>query len=72
MSAPLIHTDTFFLDHFALRQWTDPEFAGTRLAGVDQRELVERVQAAVSQEGRPLVEGCEWRHAGVLWCIWHG
>ncbi|KAI7835743.1 hypothetical protein COHA_010360 [Chlorella ohadii] len=52
----LIHTETFFLDNFALRQWDDPNFAGTRLA-VDKREFVERIQAAHSQEGRPLVDG---------------
>lgn len=46
----------FFLDAFALRQWTDPHYSGTRLAGVDADELLARVEAAHAQ-GSPLVDG---------------
>ncbi|KAL4430946.1 hypothetical protein ABPG75_006202 [Micractinium tetrahymenae] len=47
---------TFFLDNFALRQWDDPSFAGTRLSSVDKRAFVERIQAG-AYDGRPLVDG---------------
>lgn len=52
---PLISTQTFFLDAFALRQWNDPSFAGTRLSH-DKRDFVQRVQA-VFDGGAPLVDG---------------
>jgi hypothetical protein len=32
--AALISGDTFFLDNFAIRQWEDPDFAGTSRFGV--------------------------------------
>ncbi|EFN59411.1 hypothetical protein CHLNCDRAFT_137929 [Chlorella variabilis] len=53
--ASLIHTDTFFLDTFALRQWDDPEFAGARLS-CDKQQFVQKVQAAYAG-GQPLVAG---------------
>ena len=57
MAATLISGDTFFLDHFALRQWNDPAFAGTRMAHVDQAEFVAAVHAAYKASGERLVDG---------------
>jgi len=52
-SAPAV----FFLDAFALRQWTDANYSGTRLAGVDQGEFMARLQAAHDAGDAPLVDG---------------
>ena len=52
----LISGDTFFLDHFALRQWKDPNFAGTRMA-CDQKEFVDTVHAEFKANGSLLVDG---------------
>jgi hypothetical protein len=41
MSA-LLHGDTFFLDNFAVRQWDDPNYSGTRIQ-CDKAEFVEKV-----------------------------
>jgi hypothetical protein len=41
MSA-LLHGDTFFLDNFAVRQWDDPNYSGTRIQ-YDKAEFVEKV-----------------------------
>ena len=34
---------TFFLDNFALRQWDDPNYGGTRVS-FDKAEFVKRIQ----------------------------
>ncbi|PSC68259.1 flagellar associated [Micractinium conductrix] len=52
----LLHSQTFFLDNFALRQWHDLAFAGTRLAHVDKQQFMDKVQAAFDA-GRPLADG---------------
>jgi hypothetical protein len=38
----LLHGDTFFLDNFAVRQWDDPNYSGTRIQ-YDKAEFVEKV-----------------------------
>lgn len=45
----------FFLDEFASRQWSDPNYSGTRLS-CDQADLVARAEAAVAS-GAALVDG---------------
>ena len=55
--ATLISGDTFFLDHFALRQWEDPNFAGTRMVNCDKHEFVEKVHAHFKATGEQLVDG---------------
>eukprot|EP00983_Pelagomonas_calceolata_P029256 917066-Pelagomonas_calceolata.AAC.2 len=35
--------DTFFLDGFALRQWDDPNYGGTRI-NFDKKQFVEQVR----------------------------
>ena len=56
MAATLISGDTFFLDHFALRQWNDANFAGTRM-NCDQQEFVEKVHAHFKSGGSQLIDG---------------
>lgn len=51
----LLAGSTFWLDSFALRQWDDPSFAGTRITH-DKADFVARVEA-FHAEGRPLVDG---------------
>jgi hypothetical protein len=46
MSA-LLHGDTFFLDNFAVRQWDDPNYSGTRIQ-FDKAEFVEKVGSSSS------------------------
>ncbi len=55
MTTSLLSGSTFWLDTFALRQWDDPDFAGTRIAH-DKRDFVERVHA-FHAEGAQLVDG---------------
>lgn len=40
--AALLHGDTFFLDNFAVRQWDDPNYSGTRL-NYDKADFVDKV-----------------------------
>jgi hypothetical protein len=47
----------FFLDQFAQRQWTDPHYSGTRLAGVDSADFMARLEAAHQAGVAPLVDG---------------
>ena len=47
---------TFFLDDFAKRQWTDANYSGTRLTGVDQADFMARLHAAHAA-GAQLVDG---------------
>lgn len=54
-SSTLLATRTFWLDTFALRQWDDQEYQGTRIA-YDKADFVSRVQAA-HDAGAPLVDG---------------
>jgi len=56
MAASLISGETFFLDHFALRQWQDSGFAGTRM-DCDQQEFVDKVHSHFKSGGENLVEG---------------
>lgn len=51
----LLVSDAFFLDSFALRQWDDAAYGGTRMA-CDKAHFLARVQQAFN-EGAPLVEG---------------
>jgi hypothetical protein len=53
MAQPLISGDRFWLDTFCLRQFDDPNFAGTRVK-YDKKEFVDRIHA---QAQRPLVDG---------------
>lgn len=46
----------FFLDEFASRQWDDPSYGGTRIAGFDKGEFVRRVHEA-HVAGAALVDG---------------
>ena len=48
--------DTFFLDEFALRQWDDPSYGGTRIS-YSKEEFVNRVHEAHSSGSAPLVDG---------------
>jgi hypothetical protein len=52
----LLHGDTFFLDTFAVRQWDDPNYSGTRLA-CDKRDFVRRVHEHFKAGGGVLVDG---------------
>jgi hypothetical protein len=47
--------DVFFLDEFAMRQWDDPKYGGTRI-DFDKAEFVRRVHEAHAA-GAPLVDG---------------
>ena len=47
--------DVFFLDNFAIRQWDDPFYAGTRLT-IDKVEFVDKIHE-YHQNGAPLVDG---------------
>ena len=55
-SMHFISGDVFWLDTFALRQWDDPSYAGTRVAH-DKQDFVDRVHYAFNCEGRQLVDG---------------
>lgn len=47
--------DVFFLDSFAIRQWDDPNYSGTRIS-FDKAEFVRRIHEAHAA-GAPLVDG---------------
>lgn len=47
--------DVFFLDNFAVRQWDDPFYAGTRLT-IDKEEFVKKIHE-YHQDGACLVDG---------------
>lgn len=47
--------EVFFLDNFAIRQWDDPEYQGTKLH-CSKEEFVAKVHA-FHAEGSPLVDG---------------
>ncbi len=49
-------TDVFFLDDFAIRQWDDERYSGTRIA-FDKAEFVKRVHDAHVSGASPLVDG---------------
>jgi hypothetical protein len=49
-------TDVFFLDDFALRQWDDERYSGTRI-DFDKAEFVRRVHEAHVSGAAPLVDG---------------
>ncbi|KAG2500348.1 hypothetical protein HYH03_001922 [Edaphochlamys debaryana] len=55
MSPDSLVTKTFFLDNFAVRQWDDPAYGGTRIS-FDKAEFVQRIQEAFDK-GSPLVDG---------------
>ncbi|KAF6261580.1 hypothetical protein COO60DRAFT_1501168 [Scenedesmus sp. NREL 46B-D3] len=55
MSA-LLHGDTFFLDNFAVRQWDDPNYSGTRIK-YDKVEFIEKVHQLFRDQGGKLVDG---------------
>lgn len=50
-----LHGDTFFLDDFALRQWDDPNYSGTRIS-YDKAEFVRKVHEYFKQNS-VLVDG---------------
>lgn len=47
--------DVMYLDGFAIRQWDDPHYSGTRIS-YDKAEFVRKVHE-YHKEGRPLVDG---------------
>ena len=49
-------TDTFFLDDFAMRQWDDPNYGGTKI-DFDKAAFVARVHDAHASGEAPLVDG---------------
>jgi hypothetical protein len=53
-SSALLHGGTFFLETFALRQWDDPGYSGTRLA-FDKAQFVARVHEHFEAAGGQLV-----------------
>ncbi|GAB4817927.1 hypothetical protein N2152v2_004973 [Parachlorella kessleri] len=53
---PFISGDVFWLDTFAIRQWDDPSYAGTRISH-DKEDFVDRMHHAFHAEGRQLVDG---------------
>lgn len=55
MSAePFLHGDTFWLDSFALRQWDDPNYSGTRIS-YDKAAFVQTVHEMFKADGGKLV-----------------
>eukprot|EP00899_Mesostigma_viride_P015141 jgi/Mesvir1/23628/Mv18304-RA.1 len=52
----LIRGDVFFLDPFAVRQWDDPNYAGT-LMSHDKVDFVEKVHEFYAASGNKLVDG---------------
>jgi hypothetical protein len=54
--ASLISGDTFFLDEFALRQWDDPDYGGTRIS-YDKSDFVARLHDAHMSGEAPLHDG---------------
>ena len=48
--------EVFFLDEFAMRQWDDPAYGGTRVA-FDKADFVTRIHAAHASGSHPLVDG---------------
>ena len=52
---PSLCGDVFFLDEFAMRQWDDPKYGGTRI-DFDKAEFVRRVHGAHAASA-PLVDG---------------
>eukprot|EP00197_Chlamydomonas_leiostraca_P007911 CAMPEP_0202862186 /NCGR_PEP_ID=MMETSP1391-20130828/3319_1 /ASSEMBLY_ACC=CAM_ASM_000867 /TAXON_ID=1034604 /ORGANISM="Chlamydomonas leiostraca, Strain SAG 11-49" /LENGTH=215 /DNA_ID=CAMNT_0049541683 /DNA_START=122 /DNA_END=769 /DNA_ORIENTATION=- len=51
-----LHGDTFFLDAFAIRQWDDPNYGGTRIS-YDKAEFVAKVHEMFKASGAKLVDG---------------
>ena len=49
-------TDTFFLDDFAMRQWDDPNYGGTKI-DFPKADFVKRVHDAHKSGDAPLVDG---------------
>ena len=49
-------TETFFLDDFAVRQWDDERYSGTRIAH-DKADFVRKIQEAHESGKSPLVDG---------------
>ena len=56
MASDGLVTDVFFLDDFAIRQWDDERYSGTRIA-FDKAEFVKRVHDAHVSGASPLVDG---------------
>jgi hypothetical protein len=52
----LLHGDVFFLDSFALRQWDDPAYGGTRVS-LNKAEFVSRVHVLFKEQGCQLSDG---------------
>eukprot|EP00884_Botryococcus_braunii_P007842 jgi/Botrbrau1/17059/Bobra.0258s0002.1 len=55
--ARMLSGSTFFLDEFAVRQWDDPKFPGTRIPSqVDKAEFVRKIHH-YHEQGASLVDG---------------
>ncbi|KAL6753432.1 flagellar associated protein [Haematococcus lacustris] len=54
--AALLHGDTFFLDNFALRQFDDPLYGGTKVKA-DKVDFVRAVHDHFKQSGSTLTDG---------------
>jgi hypothetical protein len=54
MAEPFLHGDTFWLDSFALRQWDDPNYSGTRIS-YDKAAFVQQVHEMFKADGGKLV-----------------
>jgi len=54
-SSPLAG-DTFFLDGFAVRQWDDPNYSGTKIS-YDKAEFVSKIHTFFKEGGSQLVDG---------------
>ncbi|GAX79916.1 hypothetical protein CEUSTIGMA_g7356.t1 [Chlamydomonas eustigma] len=48
--------ETFFLDSFALRQWDDPNYGGTRVS-YDKEQFLSRVHELFKAQGSALADG---------------
>ncbi|CAG9467509.1 unnamed protein product [Pedinophyceae sp. YPF-701] len=48
--------DTFFLDPFAIRQWDDPKYSGTRI-DYDKEKFVQEVHRLFKEQGGKLADG---------------
>jgi hypothetical protein len=55
MADAVLAGDTFYLDPFAVRQWDDPHYQGTRIH-FDKADFVKKVHE-LHKQGTPLVTG---------------
>lgn len=69
----MLHGDTFFLDDFAVRQWDDPNYSGTRIS-YDKAAFVETVHRLFKEGGSKLVDGYApfCKHGALAGWLWLG